>query len=64
MAMKTLDQLRNEIGDGRTCSKCGREKPRMDRSPCYRCVLDNIVAAERAMAELRAKWAIEAEGGA
>lgn len=49
--MPTLDELRDRYGDGRICGECGREKPRMDRTPCFRCVLERVAQAEKAAAE-------------
>jgi hypothetical protein len=48
---ETLDQLRDKYGSGRTCTKCGRPKPRMDSSPCFACVLDNVAESQRIVAE-------------
>ena len=33
---------------GSFCTKCGQPKPRMDSSPCFRCVSRNVREAEQA----------------
>ena len=50
-----LDALRDIFGSGRVCTKCGREKPRMDSSPCFRCVMENVKEAELIAKEYLAK---------
>ena len=48
-----LNTMRDQFGDGPVCSVCGRTKPRMDLSPCYRCTLDNVAKAQAALKEYR-----------